>query len=108
MKRVFMTGITGLLGTNLANALLESNFYVTAIVRDPKRYVGKRTANLNLIEMGLFDDYDIYLNEIDYVVHIAAITAVRSEEHTSELQSRPHLVCRLLLEKKKKKTNQSQ
>src|SRR5690554_7175092 len=29
----------------------------------------------------------------------------RSEEHTSELQSRPHLVCRLLLEKKKKKQN---
>src|SRR5690554_7525050 len=28
---------------------------------------------------------------------------LRSEEHTSELQSRPHLVCRLLLEKKKKK-----
>src|SRR5436305_2493894 len=27
----------------------------------------------------------------------------RSEEHTSELQSRPHLVCRLLLEKKKTK-----
>src|SRR5690554_7305864 len=32
--------------------------------------------------------------------------AQRSEEHTSELQSRPHLVCRLLLEKKKQtKTN---
>src|SRR5690554_7207869 len=32
------------------------------------------------------------------------ITALptRSEEHTSELQSRPHLVCRLLLEKKNK------
>src|SRR5579872_7574334 len=29
---------------------------------------------------------------------------LRSEEHTSELQSRPHLVCRLLLEKKKKNT----
>src|SRR6266498_4365773 len=29
---------------------------------------------------------------------------VRSEEHTSELQSRPHLVCRLLLEKKKNPT----
>src|SRR5205809_5404287 len=29
---------------------------------------------------------------------------VRSEEHTSELQSRLHLVCRLLLEKKKKST----
>src|SRR5690554_7047897 len=30
------------------------------------------------------------------------VDAGRSEEHTSELQSRPHLVCRLLLEKKKK------
>src|SRR5690625_6713251 len=29
---------------------------------------------------------------------------LRSEEHTSELQSRGHLVCRLLLEKKKKNT----
>src|SRR5690554_7390485 len=32
--------------------------------------------------------------------------SVRSEEHTSELQSRPHLVCRLLLEKKKKNKKQ--
>src|SRR2546422_8375211 len=31
----------------------------------------------------------------------------RSEEHTSELQSRLHLVCRLLLEKKKNKTTQA-
>src|SRR2546422_3202811 len=31
----------------------------------------------------------------------------RSEEHTSELQSRLHLVCRLLLEKKKKKKKKS-
>src|SRR2546422_5502598 len=33
-----------------------------------------------------------------------AVSALRSEEHTSELQSRLHLVCRLLLEKKKKET----
>src|SRR2546425_6581695 len=32
---------------------------------------------------------------------------LRSEEHTSELQSLAYLVCRLLLEKKKKKTNTS-
>src|SRR6478752_9424340 len=32
--------------------------------------------------------------------------AARSEEHTSELQSRLHLVCRLLLEKKKKDTDE--
>src|SRR2546422_5162245 len=34
-----------------------------------------------------------------------AAVDVRSEEHTSELQSRLHLVCRLLLEKKKLKSN---
>src|SRR5205809_7554778 len=34
-----------------------------------------------------------------------AFASCRSEEHTSELQSRLHLVCRLLLEKKKKKKN---
>src|SRR2546429_4254730 len=33
----------------------------------------------------------------------ARLARPRSEEHTSELQSRLHLVCRLLLEKKKKK-----
>src|SRR5690349_22006543 len=33
---------------------------------------------------------------------------MRSEEHTSELQSRRDLVCRLLLEKKKKKNNNTQ
>src|SRR5439155_7471567 len=32
--------------------------------------------------------------------------STRSEEHTSELQSRGHLVCRLLLEKKKKRMKQ--
>src|SRR2546422_4017705 len=37
----------------------------------------------------------------------ASIPQMRSEEHTSELQSRLHLVCRLLLEKKKKKTKQT-
>src|SRR3712207_8438282 len=35
----------------------------------------------------------------------ASIVAARSEEHTSELQSRQYLVCRLLLEKKKKRSN---
>src|SRR5687768_18071620 len=34
---------------------------------------------------------------------VGNVAAFRSEEHTSELQSRLHLVCRLLLEKKKKK-----
>src|SRR2546425_4705232 len=37
-----------------------------------------------------------------------AATGVRSEEHTSELQSLAYLVCRLLLEKKKKKNRSKQ
>src|SRR5690625_6337979 len=37
---------------------------------------------------------------------VLAVAQVRSEEHTSELQSRGHLVCRLLLEKKNKKKEQ--
>src|SRR5256884_742277 len=36
------------------------------------------------------------------VLLVACVNLARSEEHTSELQSRLHLVCRLLLEKKKK------
>src|SRR5690554_7061344 len=36
---------------------------------------------------------------VTHVTHMQS--TARSEEHTSELQSRPHLVCRLLLEKKK-------
>src|SRR5947208_13356362 len=35
--------------------------------------------------------------------HGGGVRLIRSEEHTSELQSPDHLVCRLLLEKKKKK-----
>src|SRR5690554_7372823 len=35
---------------------------------------------------------------------LQALGMSRSEEHTSELQSRPHLVCRLLLEKKNRKS----
>src|SRR3712207_8084888 len=38
----------------------------------------------------------------DFIIN-AAMLHDRSEEHTSELQSRQYLVCRLLLEKKKKK-----
>src|SRR2546422_4474581 len=49
--------------------------------------------------------YTPHIDTGDFVVVVnAREITVRSEEHTSELQSRLHLVCRLLLEKKKKKT----
>src|SRR5687767_15656768 len=41
-------------------------------------------------------DVDVQVGQLD-------LAALRSEEHTSELQSLAYLVCRLLLEKKKKK-----
>src|SRR5690554_5800495 len=43
-----------------------------------------------------------YKISIEYSKNIGSSNYHRSEEHTSELQSRPHLVCRLLLEKKNK------
>src|SRR5258708_26684788 len=43
----------------------------------------------------------VCVDESAHQAGIAAHTVVRSEEHTSELQSPDHLVCRLLLEKKK-------
>src|SRR3712207_6981174 len=52
---------------------------------------------------------DLYVDDGDFVVAgfsfgnvFVGIQPPRSEEHTSELQSRQYLVCRLLLEKKKK------
>src|SRR2546430_3455500 len=46
------------------------------------------------------------LDERDRVRALHRLGHLRSEEHTSELQSQSNLVCRLLLEKKKKKTNE--
>src|SRR5262245_63942067 len=43
------------------------------------------------------------LGAIDLGAAVARLRRARSEEHTSELQSLRHLVCRLLLEKKKQK-----
>src|SRR5689334_24252212 len=53
--------------------------------------------DLHYREGGINDDFPFLLG------HEAAgvVEAVRSEEHTSELQSQFHIVCRLLLEKKK-------
>src|SRR5690554_7009459 len=45
---------------------------------------------------------NIFVGALMCAYMFGCLFEVRSEEHTSELQSRPHLVCRLLLEKKKK------
>src|SRR5437016_9044065 len=59
----------------------------------------------------IFPAAKIHLGEAISGAHLTVpmakrvIKALRSEEHTSELQSLTNLVCRLLLEKKKKKKN---
>src|SRR5690554_39420 len=45
----------------------------------------------------------VFVPILPFMLGLFFLFARRSEEHTSELQSRPHLVCRLLLEKKKNK-----
>src|SRR5438045_7183316 len=62
-----------------------------------------------IADLGVFADpskpmiFSVYFMTGDSVAHVRALEAndARSEEHTSELQSLRHLVCRLLLEKKK-------
>src|SRR2546422_144557 len=73
------------------------------------------TATTEIYTLSLHDALPIYpprqqlplaADEVIVLVQPAAVPGRdvgRSEEHTSELQSRLHLVCRLLLEKKKKK-----
>src|SRR3712207_7761487 len=59
-------------------------------------WVGGHILLVGLDELGVSGPYDA-------VHHLEEDVDHRSEEHTSELQSRQYLVCRLLLEKKKKK-----
>src|SRR2546430_13634118 len=62
-------------------------FPYTTLFRSPSQKL--------LAEMGKFNEE---------LVKAGVLLAARSEEHTSELQSQSNLVCRLLLEKKKKTT----
>src|SRR2546422_7590369 len=77
------------------------------------------TATTEIYPLSLHDPLPISLVTTHRQVHVPASPVgmgtrrrlsrryMRSEEHTSELQSRLHLVCRLLLEKKKKTKKQS-
>lgn len=74
MKKIFITGLNGLLATNLSNDLLENGFSVKALIRDKLKFKGHVHKNLELIQGDLFDDLTQHLNNIDIVIHAAAIT----------------------------------
>src|SRR5690554_7265328 len=95
----------------LDNLRLEAKFDDFTVVSDqPVRYKGDGSApgpfDYFLASSAMCAAYfvKVYCNARDIPTdNIRLRYPGRSEEHTSELQSRPHLVCRLLLEKKKKK-----
>lgn len=74
MKRVFLTGITGLLGSGLAELLLSRGYHVIAPVRQKSTCTDLTHPNLKLIEGSLFDDYSEKLQQVDTVIHAAAET----------------------------------
>src|SRR5690606_41019114 len=78
IERINIKGVNGT-GTNLKR--------ITSPMLIPKKYKINLPINFKILRIILHKKRDVN---------------IRSEEHTSELQSRENLVCRLLLEKKKK------
>src|SRR2546422_739289 len=78
------------------------NVYLAGIRYFVCRKCGKRAAEIPAVKQ-LLTNIAAAVVEQEGRLTGAEIRFLRSEEHTSELQSRLHLVCRLLLEKKKKK-----
>lgn len=74
MKKIFITGLNGLLATNLSNDLLENGFLVKGLIRNKLKFKGHNHKNLALIQGDLFDDLTPHLNGIDIVIHAAAET----------------------------------
>src|SRR6266576_6514138 len=77
------------------------SFFFFLMIRRPPRstpFPTRRSSDL-LVQVGALQD--LAALAVDDLA--LPVQHVRSEEHTSELQSRRDLVCRLLLEKKKKK-----
>src|SRR5690554_7743734 len=76
-----------------------------------RMFLHPSSTEIEFEEVGYYHSRQNFAWEIDRIIDLCEESNTliqldlmyhsRSEEHTSELQSRPHLVCRLLLEKKK-------
>ncbi|WP_228408802.1 MULTISPECIES: NAD-dependent epimerase/dehydratase family protein [unclassified Chryseobacterium] len=74
MKKVCVTGATGLLGTNVIIKLLQNGYSVIALVRKKSGWLGEENENLKLVEADLSSDLSLLLKEVDCIIHIAAET----------------------------------
>src|SRR5256885_12913095 len=86
-------------------------FFFLMIRRPPRSTLFPYTTlfRSRVLQTSALEHSQIYVPIVNWLVFLAVIAfVVRSEEHTSELQSPCNLVCRLLLEKKKKQINTNQ
>ena len=86
MIKAFVTGISGLLGTNLAHDLLTHGFQVKGLVRYKSKYKGKHHDHLELIEGGLDSDLADLLQGVDIFIHVAAETRPELTSYNDYLQ----------------------
>src|SRR5258707_14665154 len=77
-------------------------FFFLMIRRPPRSTLFPYTTLFRSLENYLCDLANLIRSRSNLHRYKSTCTDVRSEEHTSELQSRQYLVCRLLLEKKNK------
>src|SRR5438309_9072384 len=80
---------------------LAGSYFFFLMMRRPPRSTLFPYTTLFRSRLLSFDREPLTRTPTVEVAHEAILTQWRSEEHTSELQSQFHLVCRLLLEKKK-------
>src|SRR5258708_28243447 len=82
-------------------------FPYTTLFRSVQAFTTTQIGELTSTQVGVLTSSEfgaLTTTEIQAFTTTQANALTRSEEHTSELQSPDHLVCRLLLEKKKKHT----
>src|SRR5690349_23723742 len=85
--------------TEIYTLSLHDALPISPLVRENSKFWNVSGAEMNF---GLFKGIHISMQSLRTIL-LGGLAFARSEEHTSELQSRRDLVCRLLLEKKKKK-----
>src|SRR3712207_1815805 len=76
----------------------QSSLPVPAALLGPGEHYALEVAGDSMVEEGILDGDYALIRKTDTARDGEIVVALRSEEHTSELQSRQYLVCRLLLE----------